>query len=361
MKLCQRINKMFKSKYVQSIDSVYCRLKRTVVSGQSVRLKLSGLFLISLLFSSATLFSQTNYYSKSTGNLNLTANWGTSTDGSGTAPLNFTSANQIFNIRNRAAHTVSYTWTVSGAGSKVVVGDGTTACVITLTSAPTWVATEISNAGKIVDLVLGAFGTFNVLNGGEYQYARNGGSLPVATWQPNSTLNITGIIGNPLSSFTSTGNVFGNIIWNCTGQTILQSLMSTDGASITVKGDFSVFATGGNFLRPTNTASITVTLNVEGSLTVGDGVSNAELNNSLTGGPTTIIYNIGNDLFVASNAAFAKSGGSSVLVVNFGIAGKSASSIWGGPGSHPTDKTTYTITCCTFCKSATKYWMFPYS
>jgi hypothetical protein len=43
--------------------------------------------------------AQTNYYSKSTGNLNLTSSWGTTTNGGGTAPANFTANNQVFNIR----------------------------------------------------------------------------------------------------------------------------------------------------------------------------------------------------------------------------------------------------------------------
>jgi Secretion system C-terminal sorting domain len=72
--------------------------------------------------------AQTNYYSKSTGNLNLTSSWGTSTNGTGTAPANFTAANQVFNIVNNATPTIGANWTVSGTGSYIVVGDGTNAC-----------------------------------------------------------------------------------------------------------------------------------------------------------------------------------------------------------------------------------------
>ena len=72
--------------------------------------------------------AQTNYYSKSTGNLNLTSSWGTTTTGGGTAPANFTANNQVFNIRNNATPTINANWTVSGTGSYIVVGDGTNAC-----------------------------------------------------------------------------------------------------------------------------------------------------------------------------------------------------------------------------------------
>ncbi|KOP36215.1 hypothetical protein DBB36_11000 [Flavobacterium sp. WLB] len=74
----------------------------------------------------------TDYYSKSTGNLNTLATWGTNTDGSGTAPVNFTAAGNIFYIRNNTAPTVSNNWTVSGTGSKIVLGDGTTAINFTV-------------------------------------------------------------------------------------------------------------------------------------------------------------------------------------------------------------------------------------
>ncbi|MEI8046367.1 MAG: T9SS type A sorting domain-containing protein [Bacteroidota bacterium] len=76
----------------------------------------------------------TNYYSKSTGNLDNVANWGTVTDGSGTAPLGFTADNQIFNIRNNATPTIGADWTVSGAGSKIITGDGANACNFTIPS-----------------------------------------------------------------------------------------------------------------------------------------------------------------------------------------------------------------------------------
>ena len=74
------------------------------------------------------------YYSKSTGNLELTGTWGTNTDGTGTSPADFTSSGQTFEIRNRAAATIGAAWVVSGASSKVVVGDGVSAVNFTVPS-----------------------------------------------------------------------------------------------------------------------------------------------------------------------------------------------------------------------------------
>jgi len=81
--------------------------------------------------------AQTNYYSKPTGNLNLVATWGTNTNGTGTSPTNFTGNNRIYNVCNNASPTINANWTVSGTGSKIVVGDGTAACNFQIPSTST--------------------------------------------------------------------------------------------------------------------------------------------------------------------------------------------------------------------------------
>jgi hypothetical protein len=68
-----------------------------------------------------------NYYYKGTGDLNSTSSWGTNSDGTGTAPSNFTDAAQIFNLTSNASTTSP--WTVSGTGSKIVLGYPTIAPV----------------------------------------------------------------------------------------------------------------------------------------------------------------------------------------------------------------------------------------
>ncbi|HMJ71561.1 MAG TPA: PA14 domain-containing protein [Cyclobacteriaceae bacterium] len=66
----------------------------------------------------------TTYYSKSSGDLASLGTWGPNTDGSGTAPGNFTATNATYTIANRSSATLTSPWTVSGSGSKVVVGTG---------------------------------------------------------------------------------------------------------------------------------------------------------------------------------------------------------------------------------------------
>ena len=78
----------------------------------------------------------TEYYSKSTGSLDVLATWGTNTDGSGTSPLNFTSNQCTYNIRNNPAPTLGVTnWVVSGTGSNIVLGDGTNPYNLTIPAA----------------------------------------------------------------------------------------------------------------------------------------------------------------------------------------------------------------------------------
>jgi hypothetical protein len=97
---------------------------------------------IVILVASNQASAQTYFYYDGSGDLNSTANWGTNTDGTGTAPVDFVTASQIFIIQN-ATNIVfnSGTWTVSGTGSKAVLGNptyatpGTPSPAITLTIA----------------------------------------------------------------------------------------------------------------------------------------------------------------------------------------------------------------------------------
>ncbi len=67
-----------------------------------------------------------NYYPKVFGGLTVLATWGTNADGTGSSPSNFTSASQVF-ILTRANAFINSSWTVSGAGSYVQVGNGVSA------------------------------------------------------------------------------------------------------------------------------------------------------------------------------------------------------------------------------------------
>lgn len=95
-------------------------------------------------------YNQTVYYSKSTGNLNLLSSWGTNTDGSGTAPTNFTNNNQVFNFRNRSNITLSANFAISGTSSRLVVGSGTSPIEFTIPSSFSYTGElEVSNNATV--------------------------------------------------------------------------------------------------------------------------------------------------------------------------------------------------------------------
>ena len=103
-----------------------------------------------------------NYYSKATGSLHLLANWGVNIDGTGAAPTDFFSAGITYNLRNNATPSVAANWTVSGAGSKIIVGDGTNPCNLTISTGFNVVGPmDVSPSGT---LTLGA--NSNVSSGG---------------------------------------------------------------------------------------------------------------------------------------------------------------------------------------------------
>ncbi|MDA3883024.1 MAG: hypothetical protein PF481_07050 [Bacteroidales bacterium] len=79
----------------------------------------------------------TDFYYDGSGSIATLSNWGTNTDGSGTNPTDFTSDGQTFNIihNSTTTPTLGAAWSVSGNGSKVVVGDGTNATNFTIPAA----------------------------------------------------------------------------------------------------------------------------------------------------------------------------------------------------------------------------------
>jgi hypothetical protein len=282
---------------VSYVDSVFGKLKKQTLS----RLMLvAGCW---LLVAGTISIGQTNYYSKTTGNLELLASWGINPDGSGTLPANFTSANQIFNIRNNATPTIGANWTVSGAGSKVILGDGTAACVFTIPGTFIFTSScDVSNNGtlKITSAAVTPYsGTLIVLTGGTYEHAVDGGIIPTATWNAGSNCNITGIIASTGFTGGLGGQTFGNFTWNCPAQTSNFYLAS----SFTVSGNLSVLGTGAfnhnlHSLRM-STSGTGYTIVVGGNFVVGN-TSSFLMNNSIA----SCFLNVAGDFTINTGSYF---------------------------------------------------------
>ena len=94
-----------------------------------------------------------NYYSKSTGTLDVLGTWGTNTDGSGATPANFTDPYIYFNVVNQSNATIAANWDVPGAGSRVVVGNGTAATSLTIPATfaiPNTTKIDVTNNATLV-------------------------------------------------------------------------------------------------------------------------------------------------------------------------------------------------------------------
>jgi hypothetical protein len=269
--------------------------------GSSISGTDADLFTINLMNNSGSNYSYTvasNFYSKSTGNLEILSNWGTATDGSGTAPVNFTTAGVTYNIRNNATPTIGASWTVSGTSSKIVVGDGTNACNFTVpgTFIVTSPTTNVSFNGTITRSSSGGnnWGTLTFSSGATYVHNVNLGTLPSATWHSNSTLQIddnlsadqfTQSFGNvkvnnnaaffiSTSNSTYTGSIQGDFIHNSSGAISLKN--SSWNATFTIGGNLSI--TGGGTLRIMEGVGTSLTkthkIIVNGSFSLSNGTIN---------------------------------------------------------------------------------------
>src|SRR6218665_3874891 len=256
--------------------------------------------------------AQTNYYSSGNNAPNVLSSWWSNTNGTGTNPANFTTANVIYNIQNGHTMTTTNTWTVSGTNSQIRILTGGTLV-----------------ASNVVTAI-----SMNVASGGTYRHNQNGGAIPTATWNAASTCAVTGVttIVPTVATFNQS---FGNFTWNCPSQTADLSLV---GELVTVNGNLTVTATNTGSLRLSN-SGVTETLNIGGNYiqTGGEFYISGSGNNtwtvnlagnfSMTGGVfdmngatgTSILNVSGNFTHTGGTITETGSSTSSAIIFNSGI------------------------------------------
>ncbi|HXB41337.1 MAG TPA: PKD domain-containing protein [Bacteroidia bacterium] len=240
------------------------------------------LFLLIVYFYLNSSFSATIYYSKSVGNLNTPATWGTNTNGTGTAPANFTTANCTYIIVNNPAPTISANWTVSGLNSKVLVGDGTQTINFTVPSPRSTTATYSVMVGSTLTAASGS-----TISG--------------------STINVDGTFNNGTNNNPAFGTLSVNstVIYSRAGN---QSIVNTNYYNLTTSGSGAkrllnagntivtnslTLNTGPTFVLNTNNA-LTLFLNgtVAGAGTI-TGSANSNLSIGGTGTLGTLTFTAG--------------------------------------------------------------------
>jgi len=187
------------------------------------------------------------------------------------------------------------------------------------------VSTTVTGLIQNSGIVTGAAGRLTFASGATYIHARNGGSIPFATWNSASTMSMEGIINS------GPGNInqaFGNFRWNSPLQAIN---FSFGGLLTTVNGDFIVNSTGTGSIIFKNFGGTTATTVAGDYIQTGGRVSligasdNHNLNIrgdfNMTGGTLTRAgTGVANVMFAGTTEqAFTKTGGTISNEINFAI------------------------------------------
>jgi hypothetical protein len=198
------------------------------------------------------------------------------------------------------AFTVNGNLTFSGAGSNTRLNAGSSVSTIN-----GWLINQAPNAnptGTTATLFFGAGSTF--------QIAKNGGSIPTATWNATSTLLITGMVGSGPSNLSS--NVFGHFIWNCPGQTAAAN-PSFPAAGVTFNGNVEIRNTNGNNFRFATAPTVTI----NGTLTVGNTVPAGSAILDCASGTGNGTFNIRGNTDIKANGTITETGSSTGTALIF--------------------------------------------
>jgi len=177
-----------------------------------------------------------------------------------------------------------------GAGTDLIVNGTLNNTLGTLTYSPV-TATAIFNANSF------------------YIHNRNGGPIPIATWDILSTVIVTGAT---TSGPTGMGQTFGNFIWNCIGQSTNVGLGNP--AGFAVAGNLTITSTGGVTNKAVRfTSNTAYTASIGGDLILNGG------HLGLSSGSGTMGLTVAGNVSVSnSSELYLNQGGSGVGTLNVG-------------------------------------------
>ncbi|MFN3753521.1 T9SS sorting signal type C domain-containing protein [Flavobacterium sp.] len=230
----------------------------------------SNVFLtVVFLFLFNSVFSAT-YYSKATGNANLTSTWGLNTDGSGTAPGNFTTSGDIFVVRSGSALTMSGSLTFASGVTLQMIG--------TITIA----------GGNNAQYVLTVNGTidFNGANSNQLIVSTSSGNpntINTFTLGSSATLktaNTNGIAGTSCSISTlSSGKAVVNLSTNANYEFDATANQATTGLPTTVNN---------LILSGSGTKTLPSALTISNNLTINGAVASINTGATYTANSLTL-------------------------------------------------------------------------
>ncbi len=147
-----------------------------------------------------------------------------------------------------------------------------------------------------------------------HTYVSTEGSIPLATWDPASTVEITGY----KQSFTATaggnwGQSFGNFVYNCTGQ-VYNSTVNFAGLLTTIAGDLNFLDTNGG---PSSQGRVILAAGESPTITIGgDYTIEGSSRIYCSTAPGTSTLNVGGNFTVTSdnNKGYGLSSGGTTIM-----------------------------------------------
>jgi len=231
------------------------------------------------------------------------SSWITPTVGQGVP----SSASGVITILRTFTVTVTSNTTVDqlvvSSGGTIVINNSVTFTIANATGTDLIVSGTIINSGTISPI-----GTISFLSGSTYQHTEDGGTIPTATWDPNSTCIINYTAATLTTAPTgAVGQSFGNFIWNAN---VPNTNMDFIGLG-TVTGNFLISATGNTGVTGNTLRLDASTFNISGDFTTS---GNTSVNININASAQT--YNIGGSLTIGGNYFFSNGTGLSTINLN---------------------------------------------
>ena len=256
--------------------------------------------------------------------------------------LNLTNTNPVGIAFSGTGNTgnIAGTYNAAGSTSNVITTTGGTGTLVTVTGSVN------NNIPGSSGCMLGSAATLSFAAGSNYShgsYTTTNAFIPLATWDTNSTVTITGGSSTGSTGTTNPAQSFGNFVYNTTTNTNTMS-MWTSSTTAVIKGNLTVSAagTGAGKLRLVTSGTLTVNgnVNITGGVTEISNNSSGLLivngNVNVSGGTFDVAFNNAPTLRVLGNVV--QTGGTITNTSTVGgtieFAGSSAQTLTLVPGSH---------------------------
>jgi len=282
--------------------SVYRKTTRTnFVNTGMINTKHTKFLLIILMIMAANFASAASRFSVASGNWNSTSTWSTTSGGVAGAAVPVAGDNVT--IEN--GYTVSLNVNTKALGVLTISSGAalTTASTFTV-SATTITVNGTYNNGSTGNIT----GTMTV--NGTYNHTGSKDDFPTATWAATSNCNITGFVG-AVNIATFSGQTYGNVSYNCMGQTGAVDLFEATATTI-IAGNFTINSTGSSILYFRLSGQIfDPTITINGDLIINGGTVDGNNNGGTANG--SVVINIGGNYTQTGgtfNTSTAQSGAS---------------------------------------------------